>query len=89
MWSHESGCGQYTYIHTLMYMHLLLWCLEQQFGDEDSMRDELQPGVGKACGTTRSHYVVHVAGGWEGDKSISHELWQKNWLLTPDSPECM
>ena len=78
---HKSGCGQCTYIHTLMYMHLLLWCLEQQFGDEDSMRDELQPGVGKACGTTRSHYVVHVAGGWR-ETNLSHmNFGKKKWAV--------
>ena len=44
---------------------LLLWCLEEKFGDEDAMRDELQPGVGKARGTTRPHYVVDMSAGRE------------------------
>ena len=48
--------------------NLLLWSLKEQLGNEYSMRDELQPGVGKTRGTAWSNDVVHLA---RGDDYVS------------------
>ena len=60
---------------------LLLWCLEEKFGNEDAMRDELQPGVGKARGTTRPHYVVDMSGAekhTQQQQSSDYSVFEQN-----------
>ncbi len=65
-WKRGQPCKEETCsIHpatgvVLLAAHLLLWNLQQKFGDEDSVGDEFQPGVGKPRSPTWADDVIHM-----------------------------